>query len=503
MCRSKTLSGKYYIAIFLGYLLIWLVANYPGLSSPWWMCDDFGFIVNWNYWYNNIFNYLAFPKWMALSNGRPLEIILSSAFLIDNTMNNGIFNIIMRYIQGVAHCLSITIILIIVFNKTFNINFVFYILPLLIWPFNGEAVLWRSAFPYPFAALLSSVGLYLILINPREKLTRVISGIFLIILSVLTNQVSAFLCICVYFLILGVRPLNSEEVYNKETLKEISAILLGLLIGGSLSYLIGAAFGDRVSISSDITEKYNFLLKLWDIQILNSKYYPNWIIFIQLLILILPIILILYKILYRQFATKNNVILTIFCYLFMFFIPYSAVMLSRENSASWRVMYISPILYSSALLYSDYLLHPFKFKNFFLFTIVLLMVTGYVYISRINSYEFYKVFNNDLKKIEMVNKFLSDNYLQIDHPITIATFPGYTRTWNPYNLRYMNGDTKISAVMRDWYVEPFLKLFSSLEYIKNPTVIRSCQNLCMEDKLNNKSMKFHKMKTDDIICICP
>jgi len=469
---------------------------------PWWMGDDFNYIVNWRIWYESGDPLTKMPSWHALKNGRPLMVILLSTFLIDNTVNSEIYNVILRYAQGIAHCLAVTIMLIILWYKTHKINIIFYILPFLIWPFNAEAVLWRSASQYPFSALLICSGMYLILINSSNNISRNILGILFIVLSIMTNQVSAFLGIAIFILILGIKSLNNEDVLIKETYNQIFIIFLGFIIGGFLSYIIGCTSGDRIGISNDIIGKIKLLIELNYSVIFNIKFYPRWIIFIHSFLIILPILLILYKKKHSSLPSRN-IILALVCYLSIFIIPYSAILLSKENWPSWRIMYISPIIFTSAFLYLDYLLDRFKFKKFIEFATLILLVIGYVQISRINTSEYFEAFNNDLKQIEVIDNYLREHDLAKDYPIHIVTFPDYVRTWNPYNLKYIHGNSKTSAIMRDWYVGPFLSLFSSLNYIDDFDVNKSCLNICKKNSNSHKSLEFYKLTSYDVICICP
>lgn len=303
-------------------------------------------------------------------------------------------------------------------------------------------------------------------------------------------------------MILGIKSLNNEDVLIKETYNQILIIFLGFIIGGFLSYIIGSTSGDRTSFSNDIIGKIMFLIKLNYLVIFNINFYPRWIIFIHSLLIILPILLILYKKKHSSLPSRN-IILALVCYLSIFIIPFSAVLLSKENWPSWRIMYISPFIFTSAFLYLDYLLDRFKFKKFIVFAMLILLVIGYVQISRINTSEYFEVFNNDLEQIEVIDNYLSEHDLAKDYPIHIVTFPDYVRTWNPYNLKYIHGDSKTSSIMRDWFVGPFLSLFSSLNYIDDFDVNKSCLNICKKNSYSHKSLEFYKLISYDVICICP
>lgn len=492
------MKKNHFIIIFTGYLIIWTIANFPALKVSWLICDDFSHITDWMDWYKNGGGFRDIPTRHAFVNGRPFAFILYSTFLIDGEVNGGLYNMILRYFQGIIHCLSVTIILVVLWHKTYKFNIIFYLIPFLIWPFNAEAVLWRAAIHYPVSALIISLGIYIINFNISNNIYRNLFGIVLIILAVCTNQLVSFLGIAIFVIILGVSSLNNKSIINKQTFNQISIVILGYIIGGILTYIIGATFGDRTNIANDVLGKILFLMELNHLVIFNSNFYPKWLNFLHALLVIVPILLMLLKIINNAVHSKK-IIVALFCYLLLFVIPYTTILVAKENYPSWRVMYIAPIVFSSALIYIDHLFVNSKIKYIFIYPALLSIVICYVYISRINSSEYPIVFYNDLNRISEIENYLTDNKIKAHHPIHIVSYPDYIKTWNPYSVRYFHGDSKTSAMVRDWYLYPFMDIFSNFNLIQHDT---SCIDYCKKNT-SNHSMKFYESEIKHTLCICP
>ena len=75
------------------YCAIWAAANWPALSQPWWVGDDFSIAVE----YDPLHNY---------RHGRPLQNLVHGSLQYETGAAGGAVNLAAHIIQGVFHCLT-------------------------------------------------------------------------------------------------------------------------------------------------------------------------------------------------------------------------------------------------------------------------------------------------------------------------------------------------------------------------------------------------------------
>ncbi|MEW6145547.1 MAG: hypothetical protein AB1598_11065 [Thermodesulfobacteriota bacterium] len=228
-------------------------------------------------------------------NGRPVAGLWFTTFCPAQVSNLDIYNILIRFIQGIFHCLAASIAALLILIQTKKWTAIIGVMAFLLWPFNGEAVLWRSAGLYPLGAFLGLLGVFSIHHSKKFSLTYNITGFLLIVLAMLTNVVSALSGILIWSLILILDTDEKEEVIGKGLIYKTSILALGYLLGGILSYVIASNYNiitdNRATFasSSSILTKPQYFFDLYYSSIFNRNHYPIWL---DILILVIVLILI-------------------------------------------------------------------------------------------------------------------------------------------------------------------------------------------------------------------
>jgi len=333
---------KLFSYITLIYFFTWTFANWPALHVAWWHSDDYAFGER---------SCLGLIH-EGLINGRPVAGLWFATFCPNQVSDLDIYNILIRFIQGIFHCLAASIAALLILNQTKKWTAVIGAMAFLLWPFNGEAVLWRSAGLYPLGAFLGLLGVFSIHHNKKFSLAYNIPGFLLIVLAMLTNVVSALSGILIWSLILILDIDENEEVIGKEFIYKTALLALGYLLGGILSYLIASNYNiitdDRAAFASasSILTKPQYFFDLYYSSIFNRYLYPIWLnilIFIVVLILITRLII---KI--REHSYSLNLIsLYLILSACLLLSPFFTLLLISENNTSWRVMYLSPFILTS------------------------------------------------------------------------------------------------------------------------------------------------------------
>jgi hypothetical protein len=132
-----------------------------------------------------------------------------------------------------------------------------------------------------------------------------------------------------------------------------------------------------------------------------------------------------------------------------------------------------------------------------LFCVVLL---GYVQIAWQNSAEYPYVFEADLQTLKALSETANRENVKNIFVVTSADYP--ITEWNPYHVKYMHADSKISAFLVDFSADSFIHLFSSLQPTHDAAVQAVCVNCCRTDPYDRNS-KIDFVESGSTLCVCP
>ena len=484
------------VLVFITYLLLWSIANWPALRQAWWYSDDF--IIS------EQLSSSAAPVLLkhVLANGRPGQGVWYLTFLLDGSSDREIQNRLLRFMQGGLHALAGVLAADLLWRQTRRWTAFLSVLPFILWPFNGEATLWRTAGQYPLAALLGLLGVQAIRRNSEQPNLQYIIGPSLIVLGMLTNQSAAFAGAVVWVFVVGLIVLDDAQICMKRVRREAIILVTGYCIGGVASFLIARLVGSgHPQLASNILGKLVYLLHLNRLFITWPEFYPPWLSAAHILLLSM-LSLVLVRAFREKTWTIQQALLAITFVMTGLATPYAAILLVARTWPAWRVMYLAPFLITGAATILAQALATWKVGRTVSLALVSLILAGYVKMAWINSSEYVKVFEADLHLLQQLENYAAREHIQ-DGAIYVTTFPEVQiRDWNPYGLEYVHGDSKLPAFFRSWSAHPFVRRFSWLRPTQDTAIRAQCLDRCRLT-MDKTGFRFYKLDAASAICVCP
>ena len=477
-----------FVLILITYIAIWSVANWPALKQAWWYQDDFSFSENGPI--STIYH--------GLDIGRPIASLWFLTYLIDIAEKESYpGNILLRFVQGIIHCLAAFVAALLIWKQTKRWAAFLAVLPFLLWPFNGEAVLWRAAGFYPIAALLSLSGIYAIRYNYPAI------GVLALILAMLTTQSAALAGLVVWIITWSLIFLQRKSWPGRQLRFETTYVLAGYIVGGLLSYIIAQHFelvqAHRTVFTSDLGDKLAFLFELNHLFI-ASDHYPAWLTTLHTILLSGAVILIATRG-HQMGWSIHQISLPILGLAATFVTPFLTLLMVAESWPSWRVMYLAPFLITGAWILWDQVVGAWRVGAVVVVGLLCLILIGYVNIARVSASEYVEVFQADLGVLHQMERYVSQQRV-MDNQVYVATSPGFVRRWNLHGIKYMHGDSKLSAYLKSWTAHPFVRRFSRLQPTEVITVKNACLAQCLLTKDREPFQSF-KLQNSGTLCFCP
>jgi hypothetical protein len=375
------------------------------------------------------------------------------------------------------------------------------VLTFVLWPFNGEAVLWRMASEYPLAALISILGVYLATQEEKSESKYKILAAILICIAVLANQLAALAGFVVWLLVVGCSEVQADFSFRKYRWRQFIFIISGYIVGGLTSLIIIYQFaptGDRSALASNFLEKLTFLVELNKLFIVWPEFYPGWLKGLHILLFAGSAGWFALRS-YRRRAAWKALAIPLLVLASLFVVPYIPLLLVGESWPAFRSMYLAPFLFVMALnLFTlgdtD---HPAAgwAPSLLLGT----LLVGYFWIARVNSADYVKVFEGDLQILHQIE--LTAAEWKADQ-VTVASYPDYSYDWNPYQITYLHGDSKISAFQFSYSWEPFIHLFSGLSTVKEDSISQACIAACYANEREHP-FEYTHLNQGNTLCVCP
>lgn len=491
--------------LFIAYLSVFSIANLPALRQAWWYFDDFR---NAKLWHvdsslSNRFHLSMRPFSLALKHARPVEALWFVTFLLDGSPDRGPYNILLRFIQCGLHSIAVTVAGIIIWQETRKWTAFFAVLPFLLWPFNSEAVLWRTGGTYPLAALLSLLGIYVLRHSERSNLLMYAISSLSIALAMLTNQSAALAGIVVWTLTLSFKLLKEDVFYFKKRLYlDMIPVLFGYLIGGGFSYILAHQFHgyQRATFATNLTEKLFFLVKLNSLFIAWPKLYPYWLSGLHVALLTGVAVIFVVRA-YKMGWPMGKVLLSAILLMTTFVTPYAMSLLVAENWPSWRVMYLAPFLITGIWIMWDKAIGINRIGTLISVCVLIVLLIGYLKIAWVNAGEYVRLFEADMSVLHELEAYATNECIECEQ-VFVATSQDFLRDWNPYHLTYVHADSKLSAYLIRWAAHPFIRWFSRLKPTEDTFIKQECISQCRITK-EGKAFQFFKLPRRGVLCVCP
>jgi hypothetical protein len=387
MVRSP-LKLRISLLLFLSLWFAWASANTPGLLKAWWHLDDL--YRTWD---------LQKSLHRGLVNGRPVEGLWFYTFYLDQPPGHSTANILLRCMQSGLHCLAALLWIRLLARRVVIWKAALSALPFLLWPFNGEAVLWRTAAAYPLAVCFSLFGL-LIIDEARAPMAQ-ICGAALIGLAMLTNQNSATAGLVGFALIMAI-DLDADRFRPwRKNLLRFSILCAGYLVGTAISWLIThhyAKAGSRAQFPHNFKEKLGHWRELNHLFLFWPGIYPRTLRWAHCLVLASAPIVILYRAMTRKIRISRAILVTLLLGSLLI-LPYTAILGVAELTLAHRLWYVAPSIIGACWLVPA-AQWPLKSLPFAAAAICLGVVSiSYGKMARENAREYIESYEADLRSL--------------------------------------------------------------------------------------------------------
>lgn len=476
-------------SIFIIYFTLWGLTNLPALKKAWWYSDDYAVIKT--KWSDEIL--------IDLSEGRPLQMVWKATIhYIDNEPTKEAENIILRLLQGVFHSLITSLGMLLLSKSQRDWEAFLAMLPFLLWPFNGESVLWRTGANVSISALVSLAGLTLIVKGNQRWMIAL--GVMMVSLSMLGHQTGALCALCMWIAFILVEIPDSTTSKRTDTLKKSGILLSGYILGGIVSFLLARSFsGDRVAFATSMAEKIQFFFML-NLIFLRGAFYPLWMSVAQVVALVL---LVAFVIFLSAKADKSHVYWRLALIGTMFLAPWATLLIVTNNWPAWRVMYLAPLIFTCLFLavfrLADGANVSYKYIKYISLGLLGILFIGYSKVSWANSQEYVEIFQKDIGVLQRASKIIEEQ--ELSDQVCAITYKDFLRNWNPYRLQYTHADGKYSAFLPPWSAPNFVLIFSDLTVTTDPAIKYKGVELCRAASAEAFQMLI--VQPANTLCICP
>ncbi len=492
---SKKQQRWILLGIFFAYFAIWWLANAPALITPWWVSDDFALST-------------GFSLDHILGNGRPLAIPLYYLMSLESGVYGAQINMVARLVQGGLHA-GATLLIATVLARRSNSYMAYVAAALfLLYPFNGEAVLWRAASMIPVAMMTSLLGF---LAAERGAIERrpvwLVVGSVLVALSVLIHQLGGTAAIVLWCLVLVADPRPATRVN----------LLLGAFLG--IGYLVGAGLSvlstklwlnglmPRGGISLDLSAKYSYVSDLISRLIWDS--YSTPIRRLQVAIVLMGLLAVLAQLVVRGRPIPDRLVGAA-GWLLLFFAPFGPLLISGESPRSARMYYLAPLIFVGSVMVIDAAVREWRLVRWTLVSANVLLLTLYLPVAWANAGAFVTLYTRDVAAIRAAEATALQQNDGNAVDFVFLNTGDYLRSWDVQEVRPgvprsdvdEFSDSKLSAFLISWSFAPLVTRFTEQTVTFDDAYAHQCAATCSAQPVKEPLVVF-PLAGGDISCVCP
>jgi hypothetical protein len=337
----RTPVSKTPIYLFAGFLIALFLLHGPALITPWWYMDD----------YNHYDP--EYGIWQTLRGGWRTARLLLGIWLApiqwDAPPDSNGWNLLFRWLLLALHAANATLIARLLWKRIGPSSAILSSLLFVLWPFQGQAVLWLSAAIYPIGTTLSLLGLIFILQGTPSKRSapaKCLAGAALIAAAAQTNQAVAVAAPLLFLLLLALDLLLGERLSPKQVIRQLLWLSLPLAASGLLSTLIMRLTGLSRLYDSSLIERIQFATT----EALNVLYqlplYSSFNATLNLLLTLAYLACLCWS-LYHRFMRFPAFIGLAILPLLIAFGALAPVIASGSTWPSLRILHLLPLAFSS------------------------------------------------------------------------------------------------------------------------------------------------------------
>ncbi len=480
------------ILLFFSYVVLWALANLPAVRQAWWAVDDYAYVVFFHWRHN-------------YENGRPLANLFFSTLPWEMGAYGEAINIGMRAFQGAVHAGVALIVALLLYQRTRTRAALVAATIFLVWPHNGEAVLWRAAGTIPLSALLSVAGALLASMGgTRRRLLPAVLGMLLVAAAVLIQQLGAMAGLVLWAMVLALQARPPAR-------RDIGAALwigAGYVVGALISkrtarFWLGDAPG-RDQLATDFWAKLDYGYELWQ-DFLWPFTSPAHGYFQMALVVLLAVALVAHLL----FAAEpwHAKLLRVAATVSLFLLPIAPLLVFDSSPTSARVLYLAPLLLVTACIASAPWLERLLHTPDAAVLLAGALVVVYLPLATRNAADFPRIYTADQRTLAELSATLRELEPQERVNLVIADMGQYLRSHDPHNaIDFPNGDAKLSGFMLPWASSAFVEWRSDHSTSADPLDWQMCTAACLrtaEAAGEKKPFTLLPLEESRAYCLCP
>jgi hypothetical protein len=429
--------------------------------------------------------------------GRPVEWLWMFTFAFDGRGDHAWANIAVRLLQGLIHSAAAALAAGMLTEGPEKPHPALAGLPFLLWPHNGEAVLWRSAGTYPLAALLSLWGVHRIKRGGPAP-ASVALGAALIVVAMLTVQLSACAGLVLFGLLVGLSPANRGA-----RRRESAVLLLAYFLGAVASYVLARSQGGmlRVQLTTGPGQRASFLLHAVERSLASGELYPpmlGTLVIAGHVFVVAALLLSLVRALRTRDLQRAALPLSV---LVAFVTPYLALMPVAHEPPALRELYLAPLALGGAYVALRAPHVPSIVATLCRATLVLVVV-GYGRIAWSSSGTYKATFEADrrtLQRVEQEARVLGFTRISVCH---YGSPDVPVEGQNPYGIDLRFGGPRLAALAGKGSAESFIRWFSTLDLVEDEQVQERCPAACPPAPLH-EGFRVRRLDSSNGLYLCP
>ena len=487
-------AGRILLGVCVAHFALWALANEPALRSAWWFLDDYAFAAG---------DLLA-PRNVEhhLDQGRPGQLLWMFTFLLDGREDRTSANVLLRLGQGAIHALVGALVAGLLWRETGRVSTLLAALPFVLWPYNGETVLWRAAGQYTVAALFSLLAIVLLRAPGPPTVARGVSGSLLVVAAMLTLQTAACAGASVWCLAVGLAFLRPEPPPWKRLGEEALYLADGYIVGGaasvSVAWLMAPGASHRVALVSDLPAKGRLLMDANGLFLTSPIFYPRWLAGLQVLFLGLPVLVLLGA--RRDPARLRQCLFAVGCIAAGLVTPYLAHLPVAENDITWRMFYLAPLVFAGVWAFLGEGLGDLRAARLACYLVLLALLATYFPLARASSSLYPQLFAADRAMLRRIERTAAAAGVRA---VCIPTDPDVAAgNPNPYGFDFSRWGVKLSAFLTEWSAPGFVRWFSPLEVAEGEPVASLCVALCRSET-GAGGFRVRRLEAHRVLCVCP
>lgn len=466
--------------VFVGFFLLWCLASFPALRHAWWYLDD----------YCQDFSQDGVAHNLGL--GRPGQFLMVASFALEDHGRNPAANVLLRLAQGGLHALAGVLLGAVLYDRTRRRATLLAALPFLLSPFSGEAVLWRSASPYPLSAVLALAGLRLL--HRRRGLA---SG--LVMAAMLTQPLGAFAAAAAWCLAAAVELLDRGRAAWPALRAEAIALAIAYGAGGAAALALGATQGppwrSRLDVALDAGARLRLLVDA-NALFLTRSFLSQWRgidtlhTFFPLLGLAPAVAAAL-----RRAPSARAAGAALFL-LWALVVPYAAILPVGERDLPIRLYYLAPLLHCGAWALADHAWRGVGWLRGLAAGLLLALSCAYAVVDWAIAPVYQDVYDADLRLLRDLERQARATRAES----LFVCAQDQTANPNPHGIDFRGGPDRLSAFLTKWSAEGILEWHGALPVTRDEDLRIGCCVHC--DWTRSPSFRVMRLEEGPVLCGC-